>query len=123
MARTAPKRIRIRIRTSFNDLVRGEEATLELTPKVQGWLNAGLAEEVREAAERVVAEANALKPLVEPGWVRATRGRSDGASKARPGGAEQGGNERVTTGADRSGPASSEPGPGFGTGGYGTSKG
>lgn len=94
MARTVPKRIRIKIRTSFNDLVQGDEATLELTPRVQGWLDAGLAEVI-----------------------------PDGTGKARPGGAEQGDNERVTAGADGSGSASREPGPGFGTGGYGTSKG
>lgn len=123
MARTTPKQVRIRIRTSFNDLVRGQEAALELTPKVQGWLDAGLAEEVKAAADVIVAEAKALRPLVEPEWVRATRRRSDGTGKARPGGAEQGDNERVTAGADRSGSASREPGPGFGTGGYGTSEG
>lgn len=94
MARTAPKTLRIRVRTSFNDLVRGDEADLELTPKVQGWLNAGLVEVV-----------------------------PDGASEAGQSSAEPDDNERVPTGADRSVKASRQPGEGFGTGGYGTAKG
>lgn len=38
--------IRIRIRTSFNNMYEGDEANIDLTPLVQGWIDAGLAEVV-----------------------------------------------------------------------------
>lgn len=96
MARVVPKTVQVRVkaRTSFNEIVQGDEATLELTPKVQGWINAGLVEVV-----------------------------NDGEAEAGPGSAEPDDNERVTAGADRSVKAGRQPGKGFGAGGYGAAEG
>lgn len=114
------RKIRIKARTSFNGVRAGDSTELELTPTVQGWINAGLAEEVKAAAQKVVAEARALKPLVEPGWVTATRkGSSGGPSKTRPSGAEPDADERKPAGADGGVAPGGEPGKGFGTGSYG----
>lgn len=38
----------IRIRTAFNNMYPGDEATVEITPLVQGWIDAGLAERVTD---------------------------------------------------------------------------
>jgi hypothetical protein len=38
--------VRVRVRTSFNGMVAGDEADVELNARVQGWLNAGLMEVV-----------------------------------------------------------------------------
>lgn len=114
------RKIRIKARTSFNGVREGDSTELELTPTVQGWINAGLAEEVKAAAQKVVAEARALKPLVEPGWVTATRkGSSDGPSKARPSSAEPDADERKPSGTDGSKPSGGGAGKGFGAGSYG----
>lgn len=46
MATRKPARAHIRARVSFNGMVAGDEAEVEVSERVQGWLNAGLVEEV-----------------------------------------------------------------------------
>lgn len=94
MARTAPERIHIRARTSFNEIVQGQEATVEMNAKVQGWLNAGLVEVVH-----------------------------DGTTEAGPGSAEPDDNDRVAPGAQGGRKTGRQPRQGFGTGGYGSAAG
>jgi len=44
------KTVRVRVLTSFNGMYAGDEADLPLTARVQGWVNAGLAEIDGESA-------------------------------------------------------------------------
>ena len=91
MARTT-KTVRLRALKSFSGMHAGDVSSGELTPRVQGWINAGLAEVV-----------------------------TDGPNQARPGGAEQDTDERVPAGADSGVAAGGQPGEGFGAGSYGAS--
>lgn len=92
MARTPKiKTVRIRMRFSFNNVYEGDEAEVELTDKVQSWLEHGLAEVV-----------------------------DDGTDPAGPGSAEPHDHERDADGTAGGGTAGREPGKGFGTGSYGT---
>lgn len=84
------RKIRIKARTSFNGVRAGDSTELELTPTVQGWINAGLAEEIK-----------------------------DGPSKARPSSAEPDADERKPSGADGGKPSGGGQGKGFGAGSYG----
>lgn len=89
-----PVRMRVRVRAliSFNNVQAGDEADVEWTPRVDGWIRAGLVKEV-----------------------------TDGASAAGPGSTEPDDHERIPDGASGSGEASREPGKGFGSGAYGSS--
>lgn len=80
----------VRVRVSFNGLRKGDEARLVLTPRVRGWIKAKLVEVIEH-----------------------------GEDQAGPGESEPDTHERVQDGAEGSGPASREPGQGFGTGAYG----
>lgn len=86
----ASTRTRVRVLTSFNGMRAGDEADVEMSVRVQGWINVGLVEVV------------------------------GGQSAAGPGGAEPDDHERVPDGAAGSSEAGSEPGQGFGSGGYGS---
>jgi len=44
MATKKTETVRIRIRTSFNGMVAGDEADVELNERIQGWIRAGHAE-------------------------------------------------------------------------------
>lgn len=88
MATKKPARAHIRARVSFNGMVAGDEAEVEVSERVQGWLNAGLVEEVKAAAERVIEEARALRPIVPPTWVTEMKEARRGAHPARSGGPE-----------------------------------
>jgi hypothetical protein len=46
MAKRTEKTLHFRARVSFMDIRQGEEAAMPLDATVQGWLNAGLIEEV-----------------------------------------------------------------------------
>lgn len=91
MAAKKTQTVRLRIRTSFNDVYEGDESDVVLDDRVRGWIEAGLAEVI------------------------------SGKDSAGPGGAEPGHHERVPDGAAGSGASGGEPSQGFGTGGYGTS--
>ena len=91
MARPKTKTVHIRMRLSFNNMYEGDEAEVELTEKVQRWLDHGLAEVV-----------------------------GDGAGQARPSGAEPNDHERVPQGVDGGGPAGGAASQGFGAGAYGS---
>lgn len=84
----------IRIRTSFNNMYVGDEATVEVTPLVQGWIDAGLAEVVAGGTDP--AGQGSTQPAVVQGQPK------------RAGGGV---------------PAGGEPGEGFGASGYGTTAG
>lgn len=86
--------VHVRILRSFNGLRKGDEATLELNAKVQGWIGAGLAE------------------VVDGGKDPA----GPGGAEPDPGAGEQGG----AAGGVASG---GEPGQGFGTGAFGAAEG
>lgn len=88
------KTARIRVLVSFNGMIKGDEATLELTPRVQGWINAGVVKVV-----------------------------GDGKDPARPGTAESSAAGSLPLGAGDSGPSGDEQGKGFGSSGYGASPG
>ncbi len=90
----ALKYARVRVLTSFNGMRRGDEADVELNPRVQGWVNAGLVEVI-----------------------------GSGTGAAGPGGAEPDDHQRDAVRASGSGASGGEPGEGFGTGGYGTAEG
>lgn len=91
MARKTTQRARIRVRTSFEDLRRGDEAVVDLNVRVQGWLEAGLVEVVGGGEGE--AGPGSFEPAAVP---RKPRGAGDGVEAGR------------------------EPGEGFGSGGYGT---
>ena len=84
--------VHVRVLVSFDAVRAGDVAHLERTPRVQGWIDAGLVEVL------------------------------DGTAEAGPGGAEPDDNERVTDGTQRSSSAGGEQGEGFGAGGYGTAE-
>lgn len=90
----ARKHVRVRVLKSFNGLRKGDESAAVMDERLKAWVDMGLLEVI-----------------------------DDGASAAGPGGAEQDNNECVQDGAPGSGPAGGEPGPGFGSGGYGSSEG
>ena len=81
--------VHVRVLVSFDAVRAGDVAHLERTPRVQGWIDAGLVEVL------------------------------DGKDQAGPGSAEPDDNERVTGGTEGSVPAGGESGEGFGAGGYG----
>lgn len=85
--------VRIRVLTSFNGMVRKDEADVHLSARVQGWIDAGLVEVV-----------------------------DGGKDQARPGGTEPATDGGVPFGAGGGSTAGGEPGPGFGAGGYGASE-
>lgn len=84
-----PAWIHVRVLISFGDVKAGDLAHLERTPRVQGWIDAGLVEVL------------------------------DGTSTAGPGESATDDHERLEGGAADSVPAGSEQGEGFGAGGYG----
>ena len=90
MARKA-ETVRLRIRTSFNNMYEGDEADVVMNDRIRGWIEAGVAEVM------------------------------DGQDQAGPGGAEQDDHQRVPDGAARGSKAGRESGQSFGAGGYGTS--
>jgi len=92
MAKRAVKTVRVRALVSFDLVEVGDEADLELDERVQGWINAGVAEVV-----------------------------DGGADPAGPSGAEPDDDERVQARADGSLPTGREPGSSFGAGPYGAS--
>jgi hypothetical protein len=83
--------VHIHVLVSFGDVKAGDLAHLERTPRVQGWIDAGLVEVL-----------------------------DDGESEAGQGAAEPADDERVEGGAEGSIPASGEPGQSFGAGPYGS---
>lgn len=91
MARPKVSRVRLRVLVSFNGMRVGDEAEVAMSPLVQGWINAGMAEVVR-----------------------------GGKDQAGPGGAEPDVGEREPERVEDSVPAGGEPGQGFGAGAYGT---
>lgn len=84
--------IHVRVLISFGDVKAGDIAHMERTPRVQGWIDAGLVEVL------------------------------DGEGEAGPGGADTDDREGLEDGAASGGPAGGEPGEGFGAGGYGTAE-
>jgi hypothetical protein len=82
--------VHIHVLVSFGDVKAGDLAHLERTPRVQGWIDAGLVEVL-----------------------------DDGESEAGQGAAESADDERVTDGAEGGEPAGGEPGQSFGAGPYG----
>lgn len=92
MARaTMAKTVQLRARVSFNGVVEGDVFTVDLNPKVQGWLDVGVVEV----------------------W--------SGEDQTGQGGAQPATDERVAGGAAGGVASSGEPGQGFGTGSYGAS--
>lgn len=87
-----PEWVNVRVLISFGDVKAGDVAHLERTPRVQGWIDAGLVEVL------------------------------GGESEAGPGSPDPDDNERVTGGVEGSVPAGGEQGEGFGAGGYGTAE-
>jgi len=83
---------RVRVRTSFNGLRKGDEADVKLSELVRAWLAMGLVEVV-----------------------------TGGTDPAGPGAAEPSAAGGAPERAGDSGPAGDEPGESFGSGGYGTS--
>lgn len=91
MARPKTKTVRIRMRFSFDNVYEGDESEVELTEKVERWLESGLAEVV-----------------------------DDGTDPTGPGGSEPDAHERDASGTDRGRQAGRQPGKGFGAGSYGS---
>ena len=89
--KTESETVRIRLRLSFNNMYEGDEAEVELTERVQRWLDNGLAEVV-----------------------------GDGTDQAGPRSAEPDDHERNAAGTDGGGAAGRTAGQGFGTGTYGS---
>lgn len=52
MARSMKKSVDIRIRVSFNGMEAGDVCTVDLSPRVQGWINAGVAEVVDSGTDQ-----------------------------------------------------------------------
>lgn len=92
MARSTKKSVELRIRVSFNGMEAGDVCTVDLSPRVQGWINAGVAEVVDSGTDQT------------------------GPSSALPDD-----DERVTGGAEGGVPSGGEPGEGAGAGTDGTS--
>lgn len=86
--------IKIKVLVSFDDIRAGDEGTVLLTPRVQGWINAGFVKVV-----------------------------PDGKNQARPRRPEPDPYERVTARAEGSRPASGEPGESAGSGEHGAAEG
>lgn len=86
------KTVHVRVLISFDDVKRGDDALLELTPRVREWIRIGLVEVL------------------------------GGEDPIGPGAAESDDHERVAKGTEGSVPTGSEPGEGFGTGAYGASE-
>lgn len=84
--------IHIRVLISFGDVKAGDIAHLERTPRVQGWIDAGLVEVL------------------------------DGEGEAGPGSTDTDDREGLEGGAAGSSPAGGEQSEGFGAGGYGTAE-
>lgn len=87
------KMVRVEVIVSFSGMRRGDKSTLELTPRVQTWINAGL--------------------------VRVVDGGKNPARSRRTESDAAGG---VPFGAGDSSKAGDESGQGFGAGGYGSSE-
>ena len=90
MARRKPAREHVRVLVSFNGMRAGDEAEIELTPRVHGWIDAGLMEVL------------------------------SGPYSFGPGSAEPDDHERLEDGAAGSVPPGGESGEGFGAGAYGS---
>lgn len=88
-ARKVLKTTHVRVLVSFDDVKAGDVAHLALTPRIQGWIDAGLVEVL------------------------------DGEGQVGPGEFEPDDHERVPGGTEGSVPASGEPGESFGAGPYG----
>lgn len=86
--------VHIKALVSFNSIHKGDDAVVEITPRVQAWIDAGMVKVIE-----------------------------DGKDQARPGGAEPDADERVATGTVGSLPPGGEQGEGFGAGAYGSSPG
>lgn len=85
------KSVTVRVRVSFNGMEEGDVCTVELTPRVQGWINAGVAEVT-----------------------------DSGTDQAGPSSVVPDDDERVAGGAEGGVSAGGEPGEGAGAGADGT---
>ena len=63
MTRTV-KTVHVRALHSFNEIQKDDEADLELTPRVQGWINAGLMEVLGGGADQ--AGPGGAEPAAKP---------------------------------------------------------